>query len=778
MRDLFAMWNLYAGYNDSLHRYCLFFGGIPAVYKPGAIFVENNAGPDANEQTSAVWPKVPITWPGSRKYWSDLATNNDLWLTKNHAGVNRFHGWGSDAQWNNGRYVVDFSKVPPGGWAAAVTAAVQAAVAAGWHGVHWDTLAIDLYNWFREMTPSGLVVPAVYASVARDAVSSGTWASNAQAMANALDLLSPTSCQEWSAETDDVAFLSCFDRIKMEGFRFHPVYYSEGDGWSQHAGHEMDWEDWWSGHVWTGSSVLGVQGLEALGVIPVIDAIFDPAWSTEKKAAYAMVAVVTACLSDTALVIHHNLDSRSEPTCQWTAAHDLALQLGDPLASCVHNPDGTWTRAFENGIVMMNPTAVAVGECEAYSALITLGEQVQLQTIFPPGAAEPVRMRIAYLTDVLTTRSGLEQRRQLRERPSGEMTWATGPLQGAEAQQLAGLIYAGQAEAHPVPLWPFPRWLAQNAAVGSTVLNLSPGPGLLWFGSYVALVRSGGAEIRGVASITGDPPTAIQLAEPLETAWPAHSVVYPVATGYLRAQQPQTWHGLSTAGATLTLDIPTLGELILGATDAPPQFLTLEVLDTMPNRAGAEEDTAERLIEVLDPGTGPIWIDSPSDAPTLVRQGFLRTMLSEADVLPFIAFLDRRRGQGVPFLVPSWQQDLTLAAAVSLGATQITVLPCGYPEHFFAIGTGRRMIGVRHPKTGSWYYHEVTAAILYGSVEKLTIDPAAAVAWPVGSLISFLRFCRLDRDDVELEFWRAGATQAELTMRELIPDAGVDIGGE
>src|SRR5512136_929381 len=113
---------------------------------------------------------------------------------------------------------------------------------------------------------------------------------------------------------------------------------------------------------------------------------------------------------------------------------------------------------------------------------------------FPPGGADPVRMSIAYLTDVMTARTGLEQRRQLRERPSGEMTWSTGPLHGTEAQQLAGLIYAGQAEAHAVPLWPFPRWLAQNAAVGATVLNLSAGPGLLWFGDYVALVRSGRAE--------------------------------------------------------------------------------------------------------------------------------------------------------------------------------------------------------------------------------------------------------------------------------------------
>ncbi len=387
---------------------------------------------------------------------------------------------------------------------------------------------------------------------------------------------------------------------------------------------------------------------------------------------------------------------------------------------------------------------------------------------FPPGSADPVRMRIAYLTDVLTARTGLEQRRQLRGLPGGELAWSTGPLHGTEAQHLAGLIYAGQADPHAVPLWPFPRWLAQGASVGATVIYLSAGPGLLWFGAHVALVRAGQAEIRTISSITGDPPTAIHLAEPLQYAWPAGSTVYPAATGYLRPQQQQTWHALATAGASLTLDIPSLGELDLGSTPNPPELLGVEVLDVMPNRVGPEEDLADRIIDALDPRTGTIWIDSPADAPVLTRQSFAWTMLTEAEVLPFIAFLERRRGQAMPLLAPSWQQDLTLAAATALGATQFTVQLCGYTDNLFGMGTGRRMLALR-PPAGAWSYHDVTASVVQGSVERLTINPPAPVAWPLGTLVSFLRFCRLERDDVEIDYWRPGAMQAELALRELAP---------
>lgn len=385
---------------------------------------------------------------------------------------------------------------------------------------------------------------------------------------------------------------------------------------------------------------------------------------------------------------------------------------------------------------------------------------------FPPGGADPVRMRIAYLTDVLTARSGLEQRRQLRDRPSGEMAWSTGPLHGAEAQELAGLIYAGQADAHAVPLWPFPRFVSQDMPAGSYIIPLRPGPRLLWFGSNVALVRPGYAEICPLVCIGGDPPSSLQLMDPTQAAWKAGTTVYPAATGYLRPQQPQTWHALMTAGATLTLDLPSLGQLILGSMPAPPTILGVEVLDVMPNRVGTEEDTADRRIDVLDPRTGPIWVEATSEAPALVRHNFVWTMLREDEVLPFVAFLERRRGQAIPFLVPSWQQDLILASAVSAGAEHLTVQPCGYADRLFATGTGRRMLALL-PPGGSWSYHDVTQAADQGAVEALTISPPAPVAWTLGTLVSFLRYCRQERDDVEISFWRPGAMQTELPLREI-----------
>ena len=311
-----------------------------------------------------------------------------------------------------------------------------------------------------------------------------------------------------------------------------------------------------------------------------------------------------------------------------------------------------------------------------------------LPALFPPGTADPFRLRIAYLTDVLTARSGIEQRRQLRACPAGEMTWSTGPLSELEAQELAGLIYAGQAVGHMVPLWPFPRYLASDVVLHDSSLLLLPGPALFWWGMRAALVRPGHAEVYSIASIEDDPPT-LHLSTAVTSSWPAGSSIFPIATGYLRPQQAQIWEALAIAGATLTFDIPSLGQLHAGGSPAPPEILGAEVLEVEPNRVGPVEDMNDRRLDLFDPRTGAVWIDAPSSAPRLARN-FLWTILDEDQVLPLIAFLDRRRGQGLPFFVPSWQQDLTLASAVEAGADRITVERCGYSQQMWEIGASRR----------------------------------------------------------------------------------------
>ena len=133
----------------------------------------------------------------------------------------------------------------------------------------------------------------------------------------------------------------------------------------------MTWETWWAGAEMGDVTYYGIQKLESEGLIPLIEAIYEPLWSPEKLAAYALQAVVTACLANSALLAFRC--DRDFTTPIWTAAHQKAWDLGEPDGPTMYvSSVGVWTRSFEHGRVVMNPTAKPFGNCAAHSAQIVL----------------------------------------------------------------------------------------------------------------------------------------------------------------------------------------------------------------------------------------------------------------------------------------------------------------------------------------------------------------------------------------------------------------------
>lgn len=382
-----------------------------------------------------------------------------------------------------------------------------------------------------------------------------------------------------------------------------------------------------------------------------------------------------------------------------------------------------------------------------------------------PNGAEPVNLRLGYTTNILLARSGMEQRRQLRTQPRGSISWLAALLEARQAQRMAGFIYQGQAVAHAVPLWPLRRWLTSDVHVGDHTLHLAPSAGVCWFGTAVAIYRSDRLEVRSVSGVSAN---EIILAQPLMQDWPSGTAVCPVVQGFLRPQQTMRWESLLCASVPLVFDVPSFGPVAL-TLPVVPTFLDTEVLDVMPNRSGPVDDEFDRRMEVLDSGTGLPWIDPLEPAPGVTRT-FRWSAFGAGEIHRLLSFLIARRGCAIPFWAPTWQQDLSLAANKNAGAAEILIENCGYTTGQFARGLGRRHLAVL-TRGGSWSYYAVTAAADEGDSERLTISPPAAGAWTVqGTLISFLRFCRLAEDEVELtchspEVFEAAIPYCELTQQ-------------
>jgi hypothetical protein len=193
-----------------------------------------------------------------------------------------------------------------------------------------------------------------------------------------------------------------------------------------------------------------------------------------------------------------------------------------------------------------------------------------------------------------------------------------------------------------------------------------------------------------------------------------------------------------------------------------------DVLEIDPDRIGPIADSMDRKLVILDTATGQQTTEAPTLAPAPVRP-FTWTAIGRSEIAELLAFREARFGRLAPFWFPSWQSDLSLADSAAQGAPSLTLRLVRYGELVFPVSSARRHIAIY--ATGQPVsYHEITATSNPGDglTEMIQISPAAVSILPLASTrISFLRFCRLEQDEMEVQFLSLRTARAEIRLREL-----------
>ena len=319
------------GIPDPEGRYRLVIGVRGEPHAPDCLRLAQQAVQDADDP--------PGRWSLG---WGEFVAAHNLWMRDSRG--NRFPGWGR----RPGRYVVDLSLPAP--WER-VIADMLAASKPTYDGIQLDDAKEILFLGFG--VPVGCWDPRKWRENVRRIVAAGAGPKNAMS-------------GWWEYGYTRPESFAGYGYTKMEGFRFAPRFWIPG--WGGMAEHPKTWETWWQGDP----QHLGILGLEELGVTPLIEAQYEPSWDLETYKEYALVAVVTACLADKALLAFH--PNHDWGTVTWTSAHDMAWRLGEPTAPARLRRTGAWARQFEHGHVVMNPTDDYVPEAPAHSARIYLKE--------------------------------------------------------------------------------------------------------------------------------------------------------------------------------------------------------------------------------------------------------------------------------------------------------------------------------------------------------------------------------------------------------------------
>lgn len=195
-----------------------------------------------------------------------------------------------------------------------------------------------------------------------------------------------------------------------------------------------------------------------------------------------------------------------------------------------------------------------------------------------------------------------------------------------------------------------------------------------------------------------------------------------------------------------------------------------DVLPIEPSRDGTISETSTREFSVVESDSGLDEVVGFWDQPRPVRP---ITWVAHGDeaIAELNDFIEARRGRIVPFWLPSFQADLTLAQNLTQGSRFPVFLSIGYTSRLF-VGSGyRRHLGFIAPGI-PFEFHRVTAASDNGSTETLTIVPPAQRLWtPDASVVCFLKLCRLEDDAASIDYLSRGVARAVITCREIPAEA-------
>ena len=355
-----------------------------------------------------------------------------------------------------------------------------------------------------------------------------------------------------------------------------------------------------------------------------------------------------------------------------------------------------------------------------------------------------LRESLAFKTETLgggPSLTGVRQKRGRRKAPRRAFEFTVHP-HGLGRRLLDNIENDLGAREYMLPIFHDRQSLAVALPSGSTEIDCQTEH--RDFAQY-ALLRNGDLnkfdfEVVEIASVA---PGTLSLAGATGTTWPAGTRLYPLRRGRMTVAPPTV---------LLTDDVGTklVSFEITEPSDWPPhvfatEYLGYPVWDVRPDWSSSRPQSFDRNNTIVDNDTSvPVVFDFPN---TAMRMTSIKwTARNRADHAKQRAVFYALRGQQHNVWVPSYLQDLKLAATLGSGSTSMSVAWCGYTL-FGRHQNSRRDLRIEL-YDGSVYYRRVTGEAEAGANETLTISAALGVEVAPAQVkrISFMVLSQLATD--------------------------------
>jgi hypothetical protein len=397
--------------------------------------------------------------------------------------------------------------------------------------------------------------------------------------------------------------------------------------------------------------------------------------------------------------------------------------------------------------------------------VLVTGSRITVFSIAPEWG-EGISESIEYLTDVLKSYSDNEQRRALRQLARRALRFRSLTLNARDAAGMESLVWGWQNQPFGVPWWPDAQPLLSGIAAGVFVIPVDTADRQFVAGGLICVwVDEYTYEALTIVSVAAH---TVTVSSPTQFAWSGGpgTRVLPV----FLCRLPSSVDIQRFSSEIDQVDLQFIGEAqqpALAPSISPMQYLGFDVLELSPNWESTLKRSYKRSLVTIDPKVGPIAvIDKGGSA--IVGQDFPWWIDGHANVTTFRAFILRRLGQLNPFWIPTWDQDLVLAADVGSADGGILIQSEFYSRFLFSSPARRFVAFIPIDGSGN-VYRRITAAVDNGNgTETLTLDSATGKIFAKGAtMISFLTLARLASDKVEIKWNSSEHAESVLSLQEV-----------
>ncbi len=371
---------------------------------------------------------------------------------------------------------------------------------------------------------------------------------------------------------------------------------------------------------------------------------------------------------------------------------------------------------------------------------------------YEPNWSNQLNESLEWMTSILASPTGAEQRRCMRRVPRREVEYQA-TVGGSERAAMEHLImYHGGRDMY-LPMWQESYRLSAGIASGvSTIPVGAANNGGIAAGDVVFIGNTTNSLEYELVEIQSVSANSLTLVSALVNDWPIDAKVHPVRKARL-TDQP-TMKRMTDSAATATVSFMVMEQNDDSDLDATVSvFETYEgfsVLTTEPDWQQSSDRSFQRMMEEYDNRLSlPIYRDTANRSFSLQTFHWVNQGRAQYDAFRKLTYVLAGRFRSV--WLPSFSADMILKADVANLSPIIRIANIGYTANG-GVSSGRIDISITKADGTRQYRRIIASAETGDGDELLVLNSAFTGGLTKDSVlrISFMQLCRLNQDRLEI----------------------------